>query len=127
MKKKILIVDDSDLSRRTIAQILEAEGFKVVGQAANAEQGIQQAYSSGANVFLIDVVMPGSSGIEMANIIRENVKEPRVIMMSTLDLESVVIESISSGAVDFLVKPFKEEDLIKAVEKIDIELLKEHG
>ncbi len=124
---KVLIIDDSDLSRRTVATILENEGFQVVGQAASAEQGIQQAYSSGANVFLIDVVMPGSSGIEVANIIRENIKEPKIIMMSTLDTESVVIESISSGAIDFLVKPFQEEDLIKAVEKIDIELFKEHG
>ena len=107
--------------------ILEREGFNVVGQAANAEQGMQQAYSTGANVFLIDVVMPDISGIEVANYIRENIKEPRIIMMSSLDIESVIIESISSGAIDFLSKPFEERDLIRAVEKIDIELQKEHG
>ena len=64
---RVLIIDDSDLSRRTVAGILEREGFNVVGQAANAEQGMQQAYSTGANVFLIDVVMPDISGIEVAN------------------------------------------------------------
>lgn len=124
---RVLIIDDSDLSRRTVAGILEREGFNVVGQAANAEQGMQQAYSTGANVFLIDVVMPDISGIEVANYIRENIKEPRIIMMSSLDIESVIIESISSGAIDFLSKPFEERDLIRAVEKIDIELEKEHG
>ena len=124
---RVLIIDDSDLSRRTVAGILEREGFNVVGQAANAEQGMQQAYSTGANVFLIDVVMPDISGIEVANYIRENIKEPRIIMMSSLDIESVIIESISSGAIDFLSKPFEERDLIRAVEKIDIELQKEHG
>ena len=124
---KVLIIDDSDLSRRTVASILEKEGFNVVGQATNAEQGMQQAYSTGANVFLIDVVMPDISGIEVANYIRENIKEPNIIMMSSLDIESVIIESISSGAIDFISKPFSESDLIKAVEKIDIELQKEHG
>ncbi len=124
---KVLIIDDSDLSRRTVASILENEGFRVVGQAANAEQGMQQAYSTGANVFLIDVVMPDISGIEVANYIRENIKEPKIIMMSSLDIESVIIESISSGAIDFISKPFEERDLIRAVEKIDIELQKEHG
>ena len=124
---RVLIIDDSDLSRRTVAGILEREGFNVVGQAANAEQGMQQAYSTGANVFLIDVVMPDISGIEVANYIRENIKEPRIIMMSSLDIESVIIESISSGSIDFLSKPFEERDLIRAVEKIDIELQKEHG
>ena len=46
-------------------------------------------------------------------------------MMSTLDLESVVIESISTGATDFLTKPFQEEDLIKSIEKVEYEIVKE--
>lgn len=122
---KILVVDDSDLSRRTIVNILEREGFNVVGQASSAEQAMQTAFSTGANVFLLDVVMPEVSGIELAGHIRDNVKEPKIIMMSTLDLESVVIESISTGAIDFLTKPFTEEDLIKSVEKIEYEIVKE--
>lgn len=124
---KILVVDDSDLSRRTVVSILEKEGFEVVGQAATAEEGMQQAYTTGANVFLLDVVMADISGIELANHIRDNVKEPKIIMMSSLDLESVVIESISSGAVDFLAKPFLEKDLIASVEKVELEILKEVG
>ncbi|OIQ18561.1 MAG: hypothetical protein BM556_09915 [Bacteriovorax sp. MedPE-SWde] len=122
---KILVVDDSDLSRRTIVNILEKEGFNVVGQASSAEQGIQQAFTTGANVFLLDVVMPEVSGLELATHIKENVKEPHIIMMSTLDLESVVIESISTGATDFLTKPFQEEDLIKSIEKVEYEIVKE--
>lgn len=124
---RILVVDDSDLSRRTIVSILEKEGFNVVGQASNAEQAMQQAYTTGANVFLVDVVMPDISGLELANHLRDNIKEPRIVMMSSLDLESVVIESISSGAVDFLTKPFEAKDLLASIEKLEVEILKEAG
>jgi two-component system chemotaxis response regulator CheY len=124
---KILVVDDSDLSRKTTVKILEEEGFNVVGQANNAEMGMQQAYTSGANVFLLDVVMPNTSGIELADHIRENIKESRIIMMSSLDLESVVVESISNGAIDFLNKPFSKLDLIQSIEKVEEDIVKEAG
>ena len=124
---RILVVDDSDLSRRTIVSILEANSFNVVGESATAEEAMQQAFNTKANVFLLDVVMPGISGIELANHIRDNIKEPKIIMMSTLDMESVVIESISNGAVDYLSKPFTEQDLIKSVEKIEADIVKENS
>ncbi|EQC43404.1 response regulator [Bacteriovorax sp. Seq25_V] len=124
---RILVVDDSDLSRRTIVSILETHGFNVVGESSSAENAMQQAFNTKANVFLLDVVMPEISGIELANHIRDNIKEPKIIMMSTLDMESVVIESISNGAVDYLSKPFTEQDLIKSVEKIEADIIKENS
>ena len=122
---RILVADDSDLSRQTIVSILEEEGYNVVAQANNAENAIQNAFTSGANVFLIDVVMPEVSGLDLANHIRDNIKDPRIIMMSTLDVEHVIIESVSSGAVDFLAKPFDKDELLKSIEKIEYEIEKE--
>jgi DNA-binding NtrC family response regulator len=117
---KILIVDDSEFNRRAMVHILTEEGFNVVGEAGSAEQGIQAAASTKANLIFIDIVMPERSGLELAKHFQDkSVANRFIIMMSSLNIESMVIESISNGAVDFLQKPFEKEDLIKSVEKIE--------
>lgn len=122
---KIAVVDDSEFSRKSIVEILEGEGFNVVGQAGSAEEGLSLSATSGADVFIIDVIMPERSGIEMAKVLTEKTMNVSIIMISSLNMESIVIESISSGAIDFLAKPFLPEDLIKAVRKIELEKSKE--
>jgi DNA-binding NtrC family response regulator len=103
-----------------MAEILTTEGFNVVGQASCAEDAIQIAHSSKANLIFIDVVMPNISGLELTKHFQEKTSDTRyLIMMSSLNIESIVIESISNGAIDFLQKPFEAEDLLKAVEKIE--------
>lgn len=121
---KIVVVDDSDFSRNSIIEILEKNGFNVVGQASSANEAVP-LLGTGANLFLIDIVMPEVSGIELSKIISENSKQAKIIMMSSLNMESIIIESISNGAVDFLTKPFGEKDLIRSIEKIEIEMEKD--
>ncbi|MEC7274993.1 MAG: response regulator [Bdellovibrionota bacterium] len=121
---RIAVVDDSDFSRKTVVEILENEGFNVVGQASSAEEGISLGTSAGANLFIIDVIMPERSGLEMAKLMSEKGMGVHIIMMSSINMESIIIESISSGAIDFLPKPFMAEDLIKAVKKIQLERAK---
>ena len=117
---KILIVDDSSFNRKSMAEILTSEGFNVIGTAGSAEDAIQIAHSSKANLIFIDIVMPDISGLELTKHFQEKQAGERfIIMMSSLNIESIVIESISNGAIDFLQKPFEAEDLIKAVEKIE--------
>ncbi|WP_034728825.1 response regulator [Bacteriovorax sp. BSW11_IV] len=118
---KVLVVDDSDFSRKTTVEILERHGFNVVGNASSAEKGLLLAQSTRANLYIVDVVMPKVSGIEFAKRLMELRTGVYIIMTSSLDMESVVIESISNGAIDFLTKPFTEETLINSVEKIERE------
>lgn len=119
-KIKILIVDDSALNRRNMTDILTHEGFNVVGAAANAEEGMQLVHTTKANVIFIDIVMPEISGLEFAKVLQDKVAgEKFLIMMSSLTIESVIIESISNGATDFLQKPFEKEDLLRCMEKVE--------
>jgi two-component system chemotaxis response regulator CheY len=119
-KLRILIVDDSDFNRHSMAEILINEGYNVVGQAGSAEDAIQIAHSTKAILIFIDVVMPDISGLELTKHFQEkHAGERYLIMMSSLNIESIVIESISNGAIDFLQKPFERDDLLKAVEKIE--------
>lgn len=123
---KIAVVDDADFSRRTVVEILERDGFEVVGQAGSAEDAIGILSTTKANLFLIDVVMPNISGIELSKKLTEISNRPiTIIMMSSLDLENIIIESISNGAIDFLTKPFDSETLIKSVTKVANDLAKE--
>lgn len=120
---KILIVDDSDFNRRSMGDILTEEGFNVVGLAASAEEAIQLAYSTKANLIFVDIVMPEISGLDLTKHFQEkqqtSTDERFIIMMSSLNIESIVIESISNGAIDYLQKPFDREELIRSVEKIE--------
>lgn len=119
-KLKILIVDDSNFNRRSMAEILTNEGFNVVGVASSAEEAIQVAHTAKPNLFFIDIVMPDISGLELTKHFQEKISgEKFIIIMSSLNIESIVIESISNGAIDFLQKPFDKDNLIKSVEKIE--------
>ena len=99
---KILIVDDSAFNRKSMSEILISEGFNVIGTAGSAEDAIQIAHSSKANLIFIDIVMPDISGLELTKHFQEKQAGERfIIMMSSLNIESIVIESISNGAIDF--------------------------
>lgn len=119
-KKELLIavVDDNDLSRRSIVEILEEDDYNVVGSASNAGQAFEVLLNKRPNIMIIDVIMPETSGIQLAKEVIEKYADTNIIMMSTLDSQNVIIESISNGAVDFLRKPFKKETLIDSLEKI---------
>lgn len=117
---KILIVDDSNFNRRAMSDILTEEGFNVVGTAASAEEAIQVAHTAKPNLIFVDIVMPDISGLELTKHFQDKgAGEKYIIMMSSLNIESMIIESISQGAIDFLQKPFEPDELIKAVEKIE--------
>jgi two-component system chemotaxis response regulator CheY len=119
---KIVVVDDSELSRKSMAEILSTNGFNVVGEANSAESALKLSVTTGANLFIIDVVMPEISGIELARFLIEQGKDLYIMMISSLTHESIVIESISNGAVDFLQKPFDPKDLLQSVRKISAQL-----
>jgi two-component system, chemotaxis family, chemotaxis protein CheY len=117
---KIMVVDDAEFSRKIVAEILSEEGFNVVGVAKSAEEALQLSFQTKPNLFIIDIVMPEISGLELAKIIQDKITgEKYTIMMSSLSVESIVIESISNGAIDFLQKPFSRDELVRAVAKID--------
>jgi two-component system, chemotaxis family, chemotaxis protein CheY len=116
---KIVVVDDSEFTRQTTAQILSDNGHDVVAQFSSAADTINFLKTSTADLFIIDVVMPEMSGTELAKYITENsIDSINIIMVSSLDTENIVIESISNGAIDFIRKPFSEAVLLDSVNKV---------
>lgn len=118
----IVIVDDAEFSRKTTAKILSDQGFNVEGVAASAQEALKLfANTNSISLFLIDVVMPDSSGFELAQKLGDMRYKGAIIMMSSLNMESIIVEALSVGSVDFLRKPFSPEDLIKAVKKVELD------
>lgn len=115
---KVFIVDDSAFARKSMTVTLEQEGYDVVGQAASADEATKAISNVDAHVFIIDVVMPETSGVDLAKGIKKGREDSFIIMVSSLSNESVIVDSISAGAVDFLQKPFSKRSLVESLERI---------
>jgi two-component system, chemotaxis family, chemotaxis protein CheY len=115
---KVYVVDDSDVARLSVVKSLEKYKIKVVGDSSSARVAFEQGLLQSPDIFIIDVVMPEISGIELARKIREVAKKTRIIMMSSLNLEHIIIECMSAGVSDFLNKPFAEDDLITMIHRV---------
>lgn len=117
-KFRILIVDDSEFARANMSKMLPSEKYSIIGEASNAKEAINILKSTKAHLAILDVVMPDVSGIELASQISTHFKETAIMMVSSLAGESIIIDSISAGASDYLQKPFKQEDFLASIEKI---------
>jgi len=117
-KLKIAIVDDSDFSRKTIAKILEGAGYKVTSELSSPGEAIKSHMQNPANLYIVDLVMPNMSGLELVLKLKETNSNINIIMMSSLNEDSIVIDSISSGANDFIKKPFGATELLMSVNRI---------
>lgn len=115
---KLLIVDDSDFSRNNIKQILDGTKFNVIGEAQNAHEAVNIFKDRKIDIAIIDIVMPEISGIELTEKLSQQYKNLHIIMISSLAHESIIMDSISAGASDFLQKPFSKDNLINSLEKI---------
>lgn len=118
MKYRILIVDDSDFSRNSIASMLDDPRFNIIGEAASAKEALAILQEREAHIVITDIVMPEVSGFELTESIAENFPRVFTIMISSLAQENVVIDAITAGACDFLQKPFSQSDLLNSIEKI---------
>ncbi len=111
----VLIVDDSLYLRVMIKKILKKLGHEIVAEAGNGNEAIEAFQQHNPDLVTMDVVMPELNGLEA---IRELMKiNPKVsiIVVTALGHEPMIRQAVKLGAKDFVIKPFKQEELIKAV------------
>ncbi len=113
---RVLVVDDQELVRSGFCVILEAaDGITVVGEAANGESAISAVTAYRPDVVLMDIRMPGMDGLAAARRITGFSPAPKVVILTTFDLDDYVFEALRSGASGFLLKDSPRHDLIAAV------------
>jgi two-component system response regulator VicR len=118
---KILAVDDEDDVRRLIQIKLKKEGFEVL-TATNGLEGLETARAEHPDVVLLDVMMPKMDGYTAAAKIKAEVSPaPIVIMLTAKGAEADVVEGLTGGADDYIVKPFAPRELIA---RINVALIK---
>lgn len=116
--KKVLIVDDMAFMRLALRNILEKNGYEVLGEAKDGRMGVSLYKELHPDIVTMDITMPEMSGIEALIEIRKFDPQAKVVIISAMGQESFVIEAIEKGAKAFIVKPFKEDFVVEALTKV---------
>lgn len=115
---RVLVVDDHAVVRSGLRLVLEREGIEVVAEAGTADEGIRAARLEKPDVVLLDVVMPGRSGLEAAEEIISASKGARVLVLSMQDDPSYVREAFAAGASGYMLKEAADIELVQAVREV---------
>ncbi|AGX43041.1 response regulator [Clostridium saccharobutylicum] len=116
--KKVLIVDDAVYMRLSLRDILERNGFEVIGDAVNGIDAINKYKMLIPDIVTMDITMPEMDGVKALQEIKKLDPNAKVVIISAMGQESIVREAIMNGAKGFIIKPFKEEKVIQSLSKI---------
>ena len=117
MSKTILIVDDASFMRMTLRNILESNGFTVVGEAEDGQMAVQKYQELKPDLVIMDITMPEMGGITVLKEIRTQDPDAKVIMCSAMGQQHKVVDAIQGGAMDFIVKPFQADGVVAAIKR----------
>ncbi len=115
---RILVVDDAAFMRMTIKKMIEPHGHTVIAEAENGVEAVKKFIEFKPDVVLLDITMPEMNGVEALRRIKEIQPTAKVIICSAMGQQAMVAQTIQYGAKDFIVKPFVEDRLIAAIDKV---------
>ena len=118
MAVKVLVVDDAAFMRMMIKDALTKNGYSNILEAADGEQACAAFEAENPDLVIMDITMPNKTGIEALRDIKAAHPAAKIVMCSAMGQESMVVEAIKLGALDFIVKPFKPDRILQTVEKI---------
>ncbi len=113
---KILIADDAAFMRMRLKKLLEQEGYEVV-EAANGEEAVAQYAEHNPSAVLMDITMPEMDGVAATRAICQRDPKARVIIVSALGQQAMIVSAIKAGALDFVVKPYEPARVMQALSK----------
>lgn len=120
MKKVTFVITDDALFMRTLLRkiIEQYEEYEVVGEASNGREAIEAAEKFQPDVLTLDITMPKMDGIQAVKEILKVSPKTRIIMVSAMGQQSMVIEAIKQGAKDFVVKPFDKSRVHQSIKNV---------
>ena len=117
----ILIVDDALFMRKILSDIFSKEGHKVVGEAENANEAIKLYKKLKPDIVTMDIIMPEIDGVSTLKAIKQILqldKDAKIVIVSAMGQQDMVVESIQAGAKDFIVKPFQRSRIIESIARL---------
>ena len=118
MGVRVLVADDAAFMRQMIREIIEPEGFEVVGEASDGVEVVESYHHLEPDLVMMDIVMPKCSGIDAVKEIVAKAPGACIVMCSALGQETLVMEALQAGAKDFIVKPFKPDAVVSTLKKV---------
>ncbi|MGN0378481.1 MAG: response regulator [Butyrivibrio sp.] len=115
---KVLMVDDSRMSRKMLREILEKAGYEVAGEASNGVEGLEQYKSLKPDVVTMDITMPEMDGIACLTEIKKENPDAKVIMVTAAGQSSKLVEALKLGASEFICKPYEPEQILNALKEV---------
>ncbi len=115
---RVLLVDDHPLARNSITSLLTANNIEVVGEASDGLEALEKAQQLTPDVILMDLWMPGCNGLEATRLIKAEMPQTRIIILTALDDDEGHLRAIRSGAEGYLSKMFKAEELLALLSKV---------
>jgi len=113
----IMVVDDAMFMRKKCAQVLTDNGYTVV-EAGNGTEAVNAYKKARPDAVLLDITMPDMDGLQALKELLKIDPSAKVSMCSAMGQQSMVIEALKAGAIDFIVKPFDQARVIGAVQKM---------
>ncbi|KPL07151.1 LuxR family transcriptional regulator [bacterium SM23_57] len=118
-KQRILLVDDHEVVRLGLRALLERHPhFEVIAEASTAREAIERVKQYSPDVVVMDIRLPGGSGIEACEEISENHPDSKVIMLTSYAEDEMLFSSIRAGAAGYVLKQIGGEDLVRAIEAV---------
>ena len=118
MAKQILIGDDSAFMRAMLRSVFTKAGYETAGEAESGEEVVRKFAEFRPELVTMDIVMRGDGGLRAAKEIISRDPSAKILMVSAMGQQALVIEAIQAGAKGFIVKPFEPEQLIQEVKRI---------
>lgn len=115
---KVLIVDDAAFMRMMIRDILEKNGFEIIGEGSNGLKAVELYKKEKPDVVTMDITMPDMDGIEAVKAIKAFDPSAKIVMCSAMGQQTMVMDAIRAGARDFIVKPFQADRVLEAIRKV---------
>ena len=120
-KTTIIVVDDSPFASKQIKDLVEENGYEVIGYAKSGEEGIKMYEELHPDIVILDIIMPGIDGIETAEILEKSDPDVTILMLSSL-CDTGTLEEVRAVGVKYLIPKPWEDDVLLAT----LELLKKH-
>jgi two-component system chemotaxis response regulator CheY len=118
MPCRVLIVDDALFMRVKLRDMLEKNGYDIVGEAANGEEAVAKYQELKPDLTTMDITMPGMDGVTAVTEIRKLDPDAKIIVCSAMGQQAMFIDAIQAGAMDFIVKPFQEGKVLEAMRRV---------
>lgn len=118
MNRRILIADDSLMMRLLLKNILSRTGYEICGEAENGQEALELYRSLSPDLITLDITMPIHDGLWACREILKEDTAANVVMISAMGQQALILEAISYGAKDFIVKPFQADRVIATIDKI---------